>query len=166
MTHRRVAAGVVRPALVVALLAGSACSNEEPRTPVVAEATLTVVTRSGDVEFDVRIAETPDARATGLMGVRTLAPDAGMVFLFDAPTDGAFWMKGTLLPLSIAFWDADGRIVAMLDMTPCRAEPCPLYSPGHEYVAALEVNRGALSDRGVRIGDLVRLQRSDPTFRD
>ncbi len=77
MTHRRVAAGVVRPALVVALLAGSACSNEEPRTPVVAEATLTVVTRSGDVEFDVRIAETPDARATGLMGVRSSLPTRG-----------------------------------------------------------------------------------------
>ncbi len=156
----RVAAPFPGLILAVALLAGSACSNEETRTPVAADATLTVVTRSGEVEFDVRIAETPDARATGLMGVRTLAPDAGMVFLFDAPTDGAFWMKGTLIPLSIAFWDADGRIVAMLDMAPCRAEPCPLYSPGHDYVAALEVNRGALSERGVRIGDLVRLERS------
>lgn len=154
----RVAAAVAGR-ILAALLAGSACSTQETLAPVGTSATLTVVTRSGDVEFDVRIAETPDARAEGLMGVRTLAPNAGMVFLFDASTNGAFWMKGTLIPLSIAFWDGDGRIVAMLDMTPCSAEPCPFYSPGHDYVGALEVNHGELSERGVRIGDVVRLER-------
>jgi uncharacterized membrane protein (UPF0127 family) len=122
--------------------------------------TLVVQTETGVVEFRVQIAETPEARERGLMNVRELEPDAGMVFLFDVPTDGAFWMKDTLIPLSIAFWDPEGRIVAILDMEPCQADPCPLYSPGAQYIASVEVNQGVLDQHGVRVGDTVRLNRS------
>jgi uncharacterized membrane protein (UPF0127 family) len=121
--------------------------------------TIEIRASEGPAAFRVQIAETPDDRAAGLMHVTRLEPDAGMVFLFDGPTDGGFWMKDTLIPLSIAFWDERNRIVAMLDMDPCRADPCPVYSPGAEYVGALEVNVGALADAGVRAGDLVLLTR-------
>jgi uncharacterized protein len=107
------------------------------------------------VRFQVEVADTPETRSRGLMFRTHLAPDAGMVFLFDAPTSGAFWMKDTLIPLQIAFWDADGRIVAILDMRPCETDECPLYSPGATYVAALEVNAGRLDALGVQVGDRV-----------
>ena len=74
-----------------------------------------------------------------------------------APASGGFWMKNTLIPLSIAFFDARGRILRMLDMEPCREEDCPLYDPGVPYHGALEVNRGAFQRWGVRAGDRIRL---------
>jgi uncharacterized protein len=97
--------------------------------------------------------------AQGLMGRRSLAPDAGMLFVFPRPTRAAFWTKDTLLPLSIAFVDARGRIVRILDMAPCRAEPCPLYRSGVPVKSALEVNRGAFARWGVHRGARIALRR-------
>jgi uncharacterized membrane protein (UPF0127 family) len=118
-----------------------------------------VATGQGAATFRVEIAETPDARARGLMGRTSLGPDAGMVFLFDEPTDGGFWMKDTLIPLSIAFWDARGRIVRVLDMAPCHEDPCPTFAPGTSYVGAVELNAGALDREHVAVGDHVELGR-------
>ena len=68
-------------------------------------------------------------------------------------------MKNTLIPLSIAFWDRNGVIAAIMDMQPCRAEPCPRYRPGIMYVGAVEVNQGFFEDHGVEVGDRVELER-------
>jgi uncharacterized membrane protein (UPF0127 family) len=80
-----------------------------------------------------------------------------MVFRFPELTDGGFWVKDTPLPLSIAFWGADGRIVAILDMEPCPTDPCPIYRPGASYDTALEMRRGWFDEHGVEIGDRVEL---------
>lgn len=122
--------------------------------------TIRIITSSGTVELQVQIAETEESRRRGLMGVRTLAPDAGMAFVFDEPVETGFWMKNTLIPLSIAFWDERGRIVAIREMTPCHEIPCPLYSPGAGYVGAVEANRGFFSAHDVRPGDRINLIRS------
>jgi uncharacterized membrane protein (UPF0127 family) len=157
-----------RPPLALALasvltVAALACSEQEtPEPPSPAglpKGTLSIQTATGGVELAVEVADTQRARSTGLMNRPRLDPDAGMVFLFPASTDGPFWMKDTLIPLSIAFWDGDGRIVAVLDMEPCEADPCPLYSPEATYVAAVEVNQGWFEDHGVAIGDVVSLER-------
>ena len=84
--------------------------------------------------------------------------DAGMIFLFDEPTTSGFWMKDTLIPLSIAFADADGRILRILDMEPCEADPCEIYDPGVPYWSALEVNQGAFVRWGVEEGDRLTLE--------
>lgn len=81
-----------------------------------------------------------------------------MLFLFadeGGPVTTRFWMKDTLIPLSIAFWDANGRIVAIRDMVPCTADPCATYGAPAPYVAALEVNRGFFQAHGVTVGDRV-----------
>ena len=111
------------------------------------------------VTVRVEIAETPETRRTGLMHRRRLPPDAGMAFLFDTATVYRFWMKNTLIPLSIAFWDRSGRIVAILDMAPCRTDDCRLYSPGKPYIGAVEVNQGFFRRHGVKVGDRVELER-------
>jgi uncharacterized protein len=116
-------------------------------------------TGSGDIVVKVEIADTTNERAHGLMGRTELPADAGMVFLFPQDTRGGFWMKNTLVPLSIAFYDHGGRILDILDMTPCKQEPCPVYNPGVPYRGALEVNRGAFARWGVRTGDVLRLER-------
>ena len=85
----------------------------------------------------------------------SLAPNAGMAFLFSGPVTVGFWMKDTLIPLSIAFWDQGHRIVAIREMEPCRADPCPLFSPGRPYVGAVEANAGWFDRHGVEAGDRV-----------
>jgi uncharacterized membrane protein (UPF0127 family) len=111
------------------------------------------------VSVAVELATTSDQQARGLMFRTKLAPDAGMAFLFGRPVTGGFWMKNTRIPLSIAFWNARGRIVRILDMTPCRADPCPVYKPGLSYVGALEVNRGAFRRWSITRGDTLTIRR-------
>lgn len=116
-------------------------------------------TDAGVVELmNLEVARTAEARALGLMGRTELSEGGGMVFLFDQPTTGSFWMKDTLIPLSIAFWEEDGRITDILDMRPCPSDPCPFYGASGPYVGAIEMNRGAFDRLGVDVGDIVEFQ--------
>jgi uncharacterized protein len=123
------------------------------------EGSLAIRTAEGLVAVRVQIADTAAERARGLMGRASLADDAGMAFLFSAPTRSGFWMKDTVIPLSIAFWDPDGRVVSILDMAPCGRDPCPVYRPERPYTGAVEVNQGYLAQLGVQVGDRVELER-------
>ncbi len=111
------------------------------------------------IRVNVEVADEPDEWRVGLMNRRSLARNAGMVFLFPRPTRGGFWMKNTLIPLSIAFFDGRGRILRIMVMTPCRADPCPVYDPRVAYRGALEVNRGSFGRWGARRGDTIRVAR-------
>ena len=125
-------------------------------------ATAVIVTGKRSMTLRVEVASTDGQRAQGLMNRRILAPNAGMVFLFARPTRAQFWMKDTLIPLSIAFYDRRGRILRILDMAPCRADPCPVYDAGVAFRGALEVNRGAFRSWGVKRGSVVTLRRPSP----
>jgi uncharacterized membrane protein (UPF0127 family) len=70
-------------------------------------------------------------------------------------------MEDTLIPLSIAFADENGRIVSIRDMEPCRADPCPTYPSGRAVTTALEVNQGAFERWGVGVGDHLRVERAE-----
>jgi uncharacterized protein len=118
-------------------------------------------TDAGDVVVHVEVAETDAERERGLMGRQELPADSGMAFVFPEDTTASFWMKNTLIPLSIAFYDDAGRIVRILDMQPCRADPCPLYDPEVAYRGALEVNGGAFNRWGVQVGDRLRVIGND-----
>ena len=148
-------------ALVLAALALAACagSDSEPSDPSFERARVVIETKRGPVPLSVEIAETDEQREFGLMFRKSLPRDAGMLFLFPADTAGGFWMKNTLIPLSIAFFDARRRIVRILDMEPCREDPCPVYDPGVAYRGALEVNAGAFRRWRVRAGDRIAIER-------
>ena len=113
------------------------------------------LTGAETVTIDVEIASNGDQRSYGLMYRKWLHPDKGMVFQFPSDSQGGFWMKNTLIPLSIAFYEADGTIVDILDMEPCEADPCEVYAPAAPYRGALEVNQGAFTDWGIEIGDTI-----------
>ena len=100
----------------------SAGSSESP----FARGRAIIATSRGRVTFSVEIAETEKQRQRGLMFRKSLPAKAGMIFLFPSKTRGGFWMKNTFIPLSIAFYDGRGRILRILDMKPCRADPCPV----------------------------------------
>ena len=115
---------------------------------------------------DAEIADEHEERVLGLMHRTDLGDDAGMLFVFPAASSGGFWMKNTLIPLSIAYMDRTGErsfeIVAILDMEPCPAEQteCPTDPPGRAYDAALEVNEGWFTDNGVEVGAEATLDRA------
>ncbi len=122
-----------------------------------ARGTVTIAGTKTKATVRVEIAETDAQRARGLMFRHSLARNAGMLFLFAQPSRGAFWMKDTHIPLSIAFADRRGKILKIMNMAPCHADPCPTYDPKVAYKGALEVNRGSFGRWGVRRGDRIRL---------
>jgi uncharacterized membrane protein (UPF0127 family) len=88
---------------------------------------------------------------------RRRAPADGMLFVFRRDTSGGFWMKNTLVPLTIVFFDAEGQRVRRLSMTPCRRDPCPIYEPRRRYRFALELP--ATDKRpALRLGPLAKLR--------
>ena len=140
-----------------------ATSTEEAPPPTTSEPEesgplVRIETAGGEVVVPVEIADSPEERQVGLMNRESLPEDAGMIFLFEEDGSGGFWMKDTLIPLSIAFVAADGTIARILDMDPCEADPCEVYEPGVFYRSALEVNQGAFSRWGVQEGDRLTLE--------
>lgn len=103
-------------------------------------------------KLTAEVARTPETRATGLMNRFSLKPDTGMLFVFERPEPLAFWMKNTFIPLSIAFIDAEGRILNIDDMAP-RTEASH-WSRG-PALYALEMKKGWFAERGIRSGDRV-----------
>jgi len=107
---------------------------------------------------DLELARTPSEREVGLMYRETLPPDGGMLFVYTSPSNEAYWMYHTLLPLSIAFVDHDGNIVDIKDMprltNPDDAAEAArrVYPSEAPYWYALEVNQGWFVEHGVGVG--------------
>lgn len=129
----------------------------EPEATSLQRAAALIDTEEGSVLFEVEVARTEEEMQQGLMGRESMPDDRGMAFLFFEPTTGGFWMKDTLIPLSIAFIGSDERIQEILDMDPCVEENCPIYTPAEPYTLALEVNQGAFEEAGVDVGDRVTI---------
>src|SRR5919108_143318 len=131
--------------LVAIALTGAALSSCQgsSQTPGHLIAQATFHTASGIVRTEfLSVADSPDERARGLMNRSSLRKDSGMLFVFDEPTTEAFWMKDTDIPLSIGFIGKDDRVVDLMDMEPCAAGPCRLYTSRDAYIAAVEMNQG------------------------
>ncbi len=107
------------------------------------------------VSLNVEIADTPESRQLGLMNRTSLPDDAGMLFVFESTTRLAFWMKNTLIPLSVGFIDEQWKIVDIQDM---RVGPNPqtgeieIYESAQPSRYALEVNQGLFARRGIGVG--------------
>ena len=100
-------------------------------------------------------------QARGLMEVtdRGLGGYDGMLFEYPAPVDGAFYMRNTPMPLSIAYFDAVGAFVSSTDMAPCQDVPgCPTYPAARPFRYALEVPQGQLGDVAVAAGSTIRVR--------
>lgn len=107
----------------------------------------------------VEVAKTMAARAQGLMHRTSLAEDAGMLFVFEDDGTGAFWMKNTLIPLSIGFITSRWLLQETMDMDveSDPAAPQKFYAPSKPYRYALEVNQGYFKRKGIEPGVSVRL---------
>jgi uncharacterized protein len=88
-------------------------------------------------------------RSRGLMFRKSLAPNAGMVFVFDEASQHCMWMKNTYLPLSVAFIDDSGVIINIEDMAPQTDDTHCARRPARY---ALEMDRGWFASRGIKPG--------------
>ena len=150
---RRLSAGLWEREAVL-LLASVLLAGCSQRPSVVIHAA------SGPVTVQVEVADTPDARARGLMYRRYLAADAGMLFIFPTPAEQRFWMKNTPLALDMIFIDADRRIVGIVaDTHPFTTNPVGTDQPS-QYV--LEVRAGFCAAHGIAAGDPIEFVRVQP----
>jgi uncharacterized protein len=88
-------------------------------------------------------------RGRGLMHRKSLAPNAGMLFIFDGAAIHCMWMKNTYIPLSVAFLDAEGTIINIADMQPHNEQSHCATRPA---LYALEMEKGWFAQRGIKAG--------------
>jgi uncharacterized membrane protein (UPF0127 family) len=147
--------------VAVALALGGGCKNSQQMSAGTsaagAVAARVSVSAAGgrSVPFRVELARTPKEREQGLMYRERLAPDAGMLFVFERSGPLTFWMKNTLIPLDMIFIGSDRRIVGVVE----NAEPGTLSSRqvdgSSKYV--LEINGGLSAKLGIQAGAAVDL---------
>jgi len=136
---------------------GDASSPKNQKDDAInASQTVAIDTGNADVRVQVEVADDMDEMAKGLMGRTALAEDAGMLFVYPEERELSFWMRDTLIPLSIAFMDGEGRIVDLQDMKVLDDRP-PHYTSAEPARYALEVNVGFFDERGVEVGDRAML---------
>lgn len=150
MSCIKIAGSAIRFSVCLAFAAGTAQvraqTAPQPRLP-------TLTLSAGMHLIQAELATTPAQQAIGMMQRRTMAANEGMLFVYGAPDRLCFWMRNTLVPLTIAFIADDGRIVHLADMQPldetshCTPEPV-------RY--ALEMNQGWFAKRGMKKGDHLR----------
>ncbi len=134
------------PLIIMSSFVFTACT-----TPI----TITTNNGTSPVQLSVEIADTPNERALGLMERTEMEPNTGMLFVFPKPQMLQFWMKNTLIPLEILFFDADGAFVSASVMEPCTTDPCPRYSSAALAQFALEVAPGFRDAYSIGVGSIL-----------
>lgn len=135
-------------ALVAGIIACHAMAQEapQPRLP-------TVELIAGMYVIQAEVAQTHREHSMGLMHRSAMGVNEGMLFVYEAPQIRCYWMRNTLIPLTIAFIGDDGAIVNLKDMQPldershCSSKPV-------RY--ALEMNQGWFDERGIKPGFKLR----------
>lgn len=113
----------------------------------------------GRTEIRVDIADTRDERTKGLMFRKSMPHDEGMFFIFEKEEGLNFWMKNTLIPLDMIFFDHDYKVINIAkNVQPCKKEPCELYSSAKAAKFVLEVNGGLTDEIKLKEGDKAELK--------
>jgi hypothetical protein len=146
---------ILAVAVVLAGLVACSGTDTSPDRPP-----STVAFDDVDALLFVEVADDASEQRRGLSGIEQLPADEGMAFVWPEPVGSTFWMKDTLIPLSIAFVDESGRVIDVLDMQPCESDPCPTYGVDEPHVLAIEANIGWFDDHGVGAGDRAELRTS------
>lgn len=140
----------VVPALLSILVAGSVALAGTAHAQSGPQKLPSVRLNAGIHNIQAEVARTPEQRAIGLMNRPTMPANDGMLFVFEEAATQCFWMKNTLLPLSIAYLADDGTIMQIVDMPPqtldskCSTQPVRL---------VLEMNQGWFAKRGLKPGN-------------
>jgi uncharacterized membrane protein (UPF0127 family) len=156
VVFRRIALGVSLGCLVAGTVCKSSGGQRQTASAAPTDAVASAVeidTGARRVTFHVELARTEPEREKGLMYREHLAPDAGMLFLFERSSVQTFWMKNTLIPLDMIFISPDYKIVGIVN----DAEPQTLSvrSVGEPSQYVLEIGAGLSARLGFRAGQPV-----------
>lgn len=139
---------------VCGLFSANVWAQSPDERPAYEKGALSIQTAGGQVlDFTIEIAKTDRERAFGLMFVRELAEDQGMLFLYSRPQRLSMWMRNTLIPLDMLFIRADGTVESIarqaipLDETVLRSQG--------RVSAVLEIGGGKADLLGIAAGDRV-----------
>lgn len=152
-----------RAILTVAFALGAQVHADQPPLDLATypRAALEIVQRTPQprrFQFDVWVADTPARSEQGLMFVRDLPPERGMVFPFEPARVVSFWMKNTYIELDLLFIAADGRVVKIIEhAAPLRLD---LLSSDVPVGAVLELRGGEAGLLGLKVGDRVSWKRA------
>jgi hypothetical protein len=141
--------GLARRAVAVAMFCATALAAAQDGPQKLEQIRLT----AGIHVIRAELATTPEQREIGLMHRPSMESNDGMLFVFERPGQQCFWMKNTLIPLSVAFLADDGGVVNVDDMAPqtldghCSTKPVRF---------VLEMNQGWFAKRGVKPGFKLR----------
>lgn len=114
--------------------------------------------RINDAVFQIELAVTPAEQRRGLMHRPTLPEGQGMLFVYPEPRMLSFWMKQTLIPLDILFFDHGGRLLQLYDnVPPCKQRNCPTYSNETPAQYVLELPGGSAKRHSISIGNQFEL---------
>jgi uncharacterized protein len=159
----------VRPSLLLAILLVAACAQTPPPPAAVradtTSSTLPTVTLPDGYVVHVEVVADDESRAQGLMYRDRLREGTGMLFIFPNMNELGFWMKNTLIPLDMVWIDDKQRVVHVKEnVPPCKADPCPTYSPGVNAQFVLELAGGVARQHRVEQGSQLQFARVDPTI--
>ena len=110
----------------------------------------------GDKKITVKVADNDEKRAHGLMFVKSMPANDGMLFVFDAPKRATFWMKNTKIPLSAAYINPEGVILEIHKLEPEDTNSVTAGSDQIQYV--LETTQGWFERHNVTTGAVVRTE--------
>ena len=114
----------------------------------------------GEKPLNVEIVSTDETRTKGLMFRSTLPDGQGMLFIYPSTQRLSFWMKNTILPLTIAFIDDSHKIISIQDMDPQSSPPFKLYISPKPVRFALEVPQGWFNRQGIALGAKVEFSKA------
>jgi uncharacterized membrane protein (UPF0127 family) len=132
------------PLLSLLILSLSGCHQNQHKVTI------------NDIEFYVELADDDNERAMGLMYRKEMSDEEGMLFIFPNSQYRAFWMKNTLIPLDILYFDQNRKLININENTPpCKntTTRCPNYPSEKPAKYVLEINAGLSKKHGFRTGD-------------
>jgi uncharacterized protein len=137
--------------VTLAILLASSCQNQQQESePMLPTTTMQI----GDKTFTLEIADTEELRQRGLMYRDSMPADHGMIFVFEEEDHLSFYMRNTRIPLDIIYLDRSGKVVSIHPMKP---HDLTSVRSGKPAQYAIELNRGAAADVGVKVGDVLKL---------
>ncbi|HOM33234.1 MAG TPA: DUF192 domain-containing protein [Candidatus Paceibacterota bacterium] len=112
-----------------------------------------------NIKIEAQLAQTILQQTKGLMNVKNLPENQGMLFVFLDESRKSFWMKNTYIPLDLIFISRDKKIVEIKEnFEPCQQKNCPSYTSQKKAKYVLEVNGGFCQKHQIKEGDEVRFE--------
>lgn len=139
--------------------APAAVAQASASAPTFGKGQVVIQSKGGAITMPVEIADDEAKQEYGLMNRTSLPANAGMLFVFQPPANAkqiGFWMKDTLIPLSIAFVDPSSTVESIQDMQPLTED---VHFAPADYSYAIEANQGYFANHGVNVGDKITIQR-------